>query len=596
MMSDSYEHNFGASYEQALPTLGEAMLQIMQFFGAKTVYGVGGDFAANMIAALSTGLQVLPSSNEMHGAFCACGQAEIDGMGFFLSTYTVGSLPGMSAAALAKTERLPVVFLSGAPGENEVHRHAIHHTVHSAFDWCEDYDAALRAFSAIGIRAQRLQGGRNLNQPNIAALTFFELLKHAFLNREPVFIEIPRDLLSTKTQPVILPASKELLLNLPVFLNGAEAIAATIAHKLQAAKAPLLYIGEQLKLNTRLRLSIIDFCQRHNIPYVTSWFAKGLFDEYSDLCLGCYNGVFSAPELRQYIEQNIDYILDVGTSIFPQDTASAFHTNTHFIEQFGNKTSVKGTLPHERDLLTLFEALLTHEIPSFAYTPPTLAGKTWNAEDKMDFHNLTDVLNQLQAKDTRPYIYLPEVGNSYFASYSLRVRGNALGRAWISNPWYAAMGTSLPYARIVAERLQTRQIDARSIVISGDGGFHFQLNELIHFQKQQLPLIIIYMRNNIFHLGKSGDGEIYHCSDRQFDVQLLVRAYGGNGMVCATVGEFKRAFNAAVDANQGIYLIEVPCEPSEQYQCREIKLLNLYIRARNGNPAAVQEWAELVQA
>lgn len=594
-MNHSYENNFGASYEQALPTLGEAMLQILQFFGAKTVYGVGGDFAANMIAALSAGLQVLPSSNEMHGAFCACGQAEIEGMGFCLSTYTVGSLPCMTAAALAKTERLPVVFLSGAPGENEVHRDAIHHTVHSAFDWCEDYDAALRSFAALGMRAQRLQGGRNQNQPNVAALQFFELLKHAYLQREPVFIEIPRDLLSVKTQPVILPANREVLLNLPVFLNGAASIAATIAAKLQAAKAPLLYIGEQIKLNGPLRSKIMDFCQRHNIPYVTAWFAKGMFDEYNDLCLGCYNGVFSAPALRQYIEHQIDYVLDVGSSIYPQDTASAFHTNTHFIELFKNKTVVKGTLPHERDLMELFEALPAHPIPRYAFQAPVCADRDWKGEDKIDFHNLSDVLNSAQQEDTRPYIYLPEVGNSYFASYSLRLRANALGRAWLTNPWYAAMGTSLPYARVVAERVLAQQIDARTIVITGDGGFHFQLNELIHFQKQKLPLIVIYMRNNIFHLGKNGDDAIYHCSDEEFDVQQLVRAYGGSGTVCRTVAEFSTALRSAVDANQGIYLIEIPCEPSEQYQCREIKLLNLYIRSRNGNPEALQEWSRLIK-
>ena len=595
-MNNSYEQNFGLDYERTLPTLGEAMVEILQFFGAKIVYGVGGDFAANMIAALSTQLQILPASNEMHAAFCACAQAEIDGMGFCLSTYTVGSLPCMTAAALAKTERLPVVFLSGAPGENEVHRDAIHHTVHNAFDWCEDYDAALRAFSGLGLRAQRLQGGRNRSQPNIAALTFFELLKHAYLNREPVFIEIPRDLLSSKTQPVILPTSKNELRNLPIFLSGAEAIANSIAAKLERAKAPLVYIGEQVKLNSALKNKIVDFCHTHNIPYVTSWFAKGLFDEYSALCLGCYNGVFSEPNLRKIIEHNIDYILDVGTSIFPQDTASAFHTNTHFIEQFKNKTVVKGVMPHEFDLLSLFNVLETLNISRHSFIAQNIETKALNANDKIDFHNLSLVLNQQQEKDQLPYIYLPEIGNSYFASYGLRVRTNALGRAWLTNPWYAAMGTSLPYARVVAERVKSGGLAARTIVITGDGGFHFQLNELIHFQKQQLPVIIIYMRNNIFHLGKSGDGEIYHCSDSHFDVQLLIRAYGGDGRICKTVGQFDEAFSEAVSANQGIYLLEIPCEPSDKYQSREIKLLNLYIHARNGNSQAMLDWANLVQS
>lgn len=365
-----------------------------------------------------------------------------------------------------------------------------------------------------------------------------------------MFIEIPRDLLSTKTQPVILSASKLALGDLPVFLSGAEAIVDSITEKLRAAKAPLLYIGEQVKLNHVLREKILAFCHQHQIPFITSWFAKGLYDDYSDLCLGCYKGVFSALPLREYLEQHIDYVLDVGTSIFPQDTASAFHTNTHFIEQFNNRTVVKSALPHERDLLSLLEALAMQEIPRFDFTASVFESMYWTNEEKLDFHNISDVLNALQSADPRPYLYLPEVGNSYFASYSLKLRSNPLGRAWLSNPWYAAMGTSLPYARAVAERLLSQKI--------------------------------VYMRNDIFHLGKSGEGAIYHCSDREFDVQQLVRAYGGTGSRCCTVGEFKHAFSLAVELNQGICLIEVPCQLTDEYQCRELELPNLYIRAPNG--------------
>jgi thiamine pyrophosphate-dependent acetolactate synthase large subunit-like protein len=78
-------------------------------------------------------------------------------------------------------------------------------------------------------------------------------------------------------------------------------------------------------------------------------------------------------------------------------------------------------------------------------------------------------------------------------------------------------------------------------------------------------------------------------------VQLLIQAYGGNGSVCKTADQFAEAFKGAINTNQGIYLIEIPCEPSEQYQCREIKLLNLYIRSRNGNPEAMVEWEKLIQ-
>ena len=76
-MPTSYELNFGSKYNESLPTLGETMCDVIQFFGGKNIYGVGGDFAANIIASFDTSLNVYPSSNEMHAGFSACAKAEV---------------------------------------------------------------------------------------------------------------------------------------------------------------------------------------------------------------------------------------------------------------------------------------------------------------------------------------------------------------------------------------------------------------------------------------------------------------------------------------------------------------------------------------
>ena len=157
----------------------------------------------------------------------------------------------------------------------------------------------------------------------------------------------------------------------------------------------------------------------------------------------------------------------------------------------------------------------------------------------------------------------------------------------------------MPYARAACKQLQQLGADKPAtenevaVVITGDGGFNFQLNDLIHFLRDGLSVIIIYMRNDIFHLGKNSDADIYHCSDKSFDVISLVKAYGGEGKRCTSVAQFRDYFSACADANTGIKLIEVPASTEEQYQCREISLLNLYIKARNGIPQAVIDWNEI---
>ncbi len=596
MDTQNYVNNLGAEYAASLPTLGEAMAEVLTFFGVKTVFGVGGDFAANIIKALESSIEIAPSSNEMHGGFSACGQAEISGLGAALTTYTVGSLPCASAAALAKTEKLPVIFISGAPGEQEILEGTIHHTVASFSTWRANYDCALDAFAALGIKSERLQGARSPEQPNMAAEHFFQLVAHAYLNKEPVFIEVPRDLVFQKTQALQLPTTLEEIAPQTFVLKGAEMIARQIKHKLQHATKPLLYVGENVKLNNRLKQQIMNFCQKHQIPYATSWLAKGIFDESTSLCLGNYNGVFSEKYAREYIEKQVDYILEVDTSIYKQDTSAAFNTGTHHVNNFGNKTTIKGTVQNAEGLRRVFEDLLKAEdLPIFS--PPNVERPVTpvNLDDKIDFHNLASCLNHLQQNHDASFIYLPEVGNSFFASYGLICHGSSLGRGWLSNPWYAAMGTSIPYARAVCKTLKREQFDDVAILITGDGGFNFQHNELVHFLRENLNLIVIYMRNNIFHLGKSSNADIYHCSTQDLNVHKLIAAYGGKSYLTETVKDFMTVMNDCIQQNSGLKLIEVPASTDAQYQCDEIKMLNLYIGYRNGEKKATEAWKALLQ-
>jgi TPP-dependent 2-oxoacid decarboxylase len=589
----SFIKNFGEEYCSKLPTLAESMVQILKFYGCNRIYGIGGDYVANLIKSIEKDITLLPSSNEMHAGFTACGQAEAEGLGVCLTTYTVGSLPTIAAAAIAKTERLPVIFISGAPGENEMTNSSLHHIVCTNDDWKINYNAAINAFSALGIKSERLQGPRNPNQPNIANEQFFNLITYAYEHKEPVFIEIPRDLPQTKVQAMTLPSSPADAIKKPVILTGANLIAKEIAKKLNLSKKPLVFFGEKIKFNRTLITEILKFCKTHSIPYSSNLFAKGILDESNPLCIGIYNGIFSRDNVRKYIETEVDYILEIGTSIFSQDTGTAFATGTHIIDDFDNKTTIKGTSPSCSDVQAVIEYLNKEKIPNFDFQPLKQEIAQLNPHSPISFNNLSDTLNELQKSVSETFIYLPEIGNSYFASFSLNTKASSIGRSWISNPWYAAMGTSLPYARAICHTLKSGQFNDIPIVITGDGGFHFQLNDLIQFQRDKLFVIIILMNNQIFHLGKNSSSAIYNCNDPEFNVSLIAQAYGGNAYNCNSVTEFKTHFLNCIQTKSGINILEIKTSTEEKDLCKEIQLLNLYIKSRMGIPEDIAKWNNL---
>ena len=594
-MSVSIESNFGVDYAAHLPLLGDSIAELLAFFGVKRVYGVGGDFVANLINTLDKRVAVLPSSNEMHAGFSACAQAELNPLGVCMTTYTVGSLPCTSAAALARTEGLPVVFLSGAPGEAEINSQALHHSVHPHTAWHTDLDAALNAFKALGMRAERLQGQRHSGQPNVAAEQLLQLLTHAYVNRQPVYIEVPRDLIYQPTQALSLPNCPSELRPQALNLSGAELIACQIRTKLEHAKAPLVFLGEKLRLNESLLAKILHFCDQNKLPYATTWFGKGMLDESRPLCLGSYNGVFSRLPNQDYIESEADYVLELGTAIFPSDTNNAFSSQTHAIDNHSNKTMLKGTAQWEADIEAVM-SLLSQQ-PLSARPRVQFAAETklrLERQEELGYHHLAACINAAQRASERPFIFVPEVGNSLFASFELTTLGSDIGRSYLANPWYAAMGTSLPYARAVVDQLAEQGSNQPVVVITGDGGFNFQANELINLQKQGANLVIVYMRNNIFHLGKAGDAPIYACNHEGFDPKLLVQAYGGRGHLCQHNGEFVDTLCDCI-AGGGLHLIEVPASVEASAQSDTTQKLNCYIGYRNGQAEATRRWQELCE-
>jgi len=119
------------------------------------------------------------------------------------------------------------------------------------------------------------------------------------------------------------------------------------------------------------------------------------------------------------------------------------------------------------------------------------------------------------------------------------------------------MGTALPYTRAIADQLADINSLQLVLVMIGDGGFNFQANERINLQKQAANVTILYMRNNIFHLGKAGDAPIYSCNDQGFNPRLLIQAYGGQGHQCETTEQLATRLVERAQ-HEGLHLIEVP--------------------------------------
>ena len=111
--------------------------------------------------------------------------ARINGLGVVCVTYCVGGLKVVNAAAQAYAEKSPVVVISGAPGIKERRKNPLlHHKV-------RDFDTQEKIFENMTVDSILI------DNPITAAKDIDRTLSSAIRYKRPVYIELPRDKVST---------------------------------------------------------------------------------------------------------------------------------------------------------------------------------------------------------------------------------------------------------------------------------------------------------------------------------------------------------------------------------------------------------------
>ena len=104
-----------------------------------------------------------------------------------------------------------------------------------------------------------------------------------------------------------------------------------------------------------------------------------------------------------------------------------------------------------------------------------------------------------------------------------------------------------------------------TVLITGDGSFGMNLNELATAVSYKVPLVIVLFNNGVLGMVRQWQtlffGKRYSNTvlDRKTDFVKLAEAFGAEGYRVSTVEEFREVFKNAVKAN-GPVVIETPIE------------------------------------
>jgi indolepyruvate decarboxylase len=528
--------------------LGDFLVAYLQRAGVTHIFGLPGDLVLGLFYRFGSrrDLEIVTFSHEPSVGFAADGYARSTRkLGVVCVTYGAGGYNVVNPIAGAYAEQVPLLVVSGGPGEAEQKLGGVHHQA-------KDIEGQCRVFAEVTCDA------RILSHPELVAREIHDVVRSIATEHRPGYIEIHRDFVDT-----VIPVPKHIVEWDGTFPRPgsdkrklAEAVAET-AERIRRAKSAILIGGVEL-FRERAERDFLQLAEKLGLPVVTTVLAKGVFPMDHPQHMGIHIGPFSAQEIQKRV-RSADLVLAMGTQLTDMNLGAArpqvlrdrsvwasgqrvnvsFHTYTDVMLKDFVAGLVKQRLPKSKERVPYCDNLRR---------PVRRAGSA-----KLSINDLLLELNDFLAEHPG-YDVFAESGDSLFGGLELRQRAGGL---YFAQGYYASMGFAVPAA--MGAQIGTGR---RPLVLCGDGGFQMTGSEISHAPKLGLSPLVVLVNN-------SGWGIFRPVSPRQDLLDIppwpyaeLARAWGGVGVQARNRDELQTALTNAHGAD-GFVVIECIVPPTD---------------------------------
>jgi indolepyruvate decarboxylase len=492
--------------------------------GVRQVFGIPGDYVLALYEAFEDDrrFELVRLSHEPAVGFAADGAARIRrGIGVCCVTYGAGGLNMINAVACAYAEESPLVVLSGGPGRIEKHANIpVHHEV-------KTLETQLRVYQEV------TEYAAIVDDPRTAAAHIRKALEVATKASRPVYLEIPRDMV---TADIDVPDIVEHV-EMAIDDEAVEEAAREILGRLAAARRPVLIVGVEVH-RFALRGQVIALAERLNVPVASSFLGRGVFPTRHPNFIGTYLGVVSPPGLREIVEGSDcllllgELISDVSLGVsadrlYKANLLIAVARDVYIGHHRFQKT------PLDRVIARLLQAtdLPRKEMP--AHTPsdqlsPEVLGPVPD-DDSIRMTHVIAVLNEFLA--ARPDVpVVADTGDALFAAVDVRAN------EFIAPAYYSTMGFAVPAA--LGAQIASRR---RPLVLVGDGAFQMTGPEISHAPQYGCNPVVVLFNNARWEMLQAFFPDATYNTTVPWPFAKLAELWGGRGFNARTPRELRDA-------------------------------------------------------
>ncbi len=515
---------------RAVMPLGDFLLAYLQKIGVTHLFGIPGDLVLRLFMRFGRprGLRIVTLSHEPGVGFAADGYARATGrIGVACVTYGAGGHNMVNPVAGSFAERVPVLVVSGGPGEEERKLGTLIH--HQA----KEVESQLRIYRELTCAAAVL------DDPRTAAEEVDAVVRTVWREQRPGYLEIHRDMVERRI-PVpraIVEWDGSLHFERSDERKVAEAVRETAA-RLAAARRPFTLVGIET-YRYKLEREVRALAERLGAPVATTVLAKGAFPMDHPLYMGSFIGRISPPAIARRVDR-ADLVLSLGTMLTDMELGggapsiprarSVWAVDGRVNVSFHTYTDV-----HIRDFVRgLLRARLRRHRERVRYVdnlpPPARPGPRLTVSELL--HEVNRFL-----RGRRGYAVVAESGDMLFAGLDVRVER---GGAYLAQGFYASMGFGVPGA--LGAQLGTGQ---RPIVLCGDGAFQMTGPEIAQAPRYGLDPIVIVVNNGGWQIFRPVVARPELLAVPPWPYARLAEDWGGRGFRVDTAAALRAALGEA---------------------------------------------------
>ena len=455
-------------------TISSYLIHKLYAHGVRHIFGVPGDYVLGFYKELEDSqLEVINTCDEQGAGFAADAYARVSGLGAVCVTYCVGGLKVANTTAQAFAEKSPVVVISGAPGTNErIKQPLLHHKV-------RDFDTQLKVFEQLTVASTVL------NDPQTACREIDRVFSAALRYKRPVYIELPRDMISVPVNPSQQPQET-------MRSSDANALQEALHEAIDiinAAKKPVIIAGVELH-RFGLQDMLLRFLEKSKIPVASTILSKSVIVENHPQYLGVYEGAMGREEVREYVESSDCLILfgvfmsDINLGIFTahlDQGKSIYVTSEKVSIQYHTYEGVE----MEDFVRVLTEANIRQREDADIPHPPSPEPANPVSEKQITVRYLFQRLNWFLDDNT---VVIADPGDAMFAAIDMTIH---CATEFLSPAYYASLGFAVP----ASLGTQLARPELRPLVLVGDGAFQMTGMELASIARFHLNPIIVVLNN-----------------------------------------------------------------------------------------------------